>query len=288
MRILHISDVHLPFPEGSRRDAGMLHPKRMLAMLNYKLRRMKKYAEGETKLAGLEAWLEQEPVDWILYTGDSVNQGLEGEYLAAAPRMARTLGMARGGALAVPGNHDWYTEGSVRRYRRRMGARLPKSDRPEWAGREGFPLVRFMGEEAVAIGLNTAVPHFNFWDSSGLLRAEEAERTAEILDRPEVRDRRWVFVMTHYPYLDTDWLHGLRGTEALWKVLAGRRNVVLLHGHNHYAYEKRGPEGQPVFCAGSLTKDGAESFWLFEPYGDYLNARLGRWGGGRWWVGSEK
>lgn len=277
LRILHFGDVHLPFPEGAFRDPAVFHPKRLVALLNFWLRRGSKYAEAAQKLDGLCDFLRREPVDWILYTGDTLNQGLEKEYMAAAGPLSRTLAMARGGALAVPGNHDFYTRASVRHYRRLFGPRLPAGDLPGMAAPDGFPCVRFMGEEAVAIGLNSSVPHFPFWDSSGRLDAAELEVLGRLLDSPEIASRRWVFVMTHYPFLDTDRLHGLRGTAPFWKLLEGRKNIVLLHGHNHRPYLAKAPGGIPVFCSGSLTKRGAESFWLFEPFAGALNARRGTW-----------
>ena len=277
LRILHFGDVHLPFPEGALRDPAVLHPKRLLALVNFWLRRSDKYAAAAQKLDGLCDFLRREPVDWILYTGDTLNLGLEKEYMSAAEPLSRTLAMARRGALALPGNHDWYARASVRHYRRLFAPRLPESDLPGAAAGSGFPVVKFMGEEAVAVGINSAVPHFPFWDSSGRLDGAELEALGRLLDSPEIARRRWVFVMTHYPFLDTDWLHGLRGTEAFWKVLEGRKNVVLLHGHNHRNYVARAPGGIPVFCSGSLTKRGAESFWLFEPFAGALNSRRGVW-----------
>lgn len=282
MRILHFSDVHLPFPEGALRDPAVLHPKRLLALVNFRLRRSDKYAEARQKLDGLCDFLRQEPVDWILYTGDTMNLGLEKEYMEDAEPIARVLEMARKGALAVPGNHDLYAGASLRHYRRRFSKRFPKSDVPEAAvgakgSPGGFPSVRYMGQEAVAIGINSAVPRFPFWDSSGRLDAAELGALERLLDSPAVARRKWVFVMTHYPFLDTDCLHGLRNTEPFWRLLEGRRNVVLLHGHNHRIYLKQGPGGIPVFCAGSLSKRGAESFWLFEPFAGSLNARRGVW-----------
>lgn len=277
LRILHFGDVHLPFPEGALGNFGVMHPKRLVALLNYSARRAGKYADAAQKLDGLCDFLRREPVDWILYTGDTLNQGLEKEYMVAAEPLARVLGMARRGALAVPGNHDLYTGASVGFYRRLFGPRLPKGDLPEAAGKSGYPLVMFMGEEAVAIGLNSSVPHFAFWDSSGRLDGEEVAALGRLLDSPEVARRRWVFVLTHYPFLDTDWLHGLRGTDALWRVLEGRKNVVLLHGHNHRNYTATAPGGLPVYCCGSLSKRDAEAFWLFEPFAGALNARRGVW-----------
>ena len=61
-------------------------------------------------------------------------------------------------------------------------------------------------------------------------------------------------------------------------LLRGRSNLVLLHGHNHrpYTHLVHGT-ATPLYCAGSLSKHGAESFWLFDLFGDTLNARRGIW-----------
>ncbi len=112
LRILHFSDIHLPFPAGSFRAPGILHPKRLVALVNFYLRRGSKYARALQKLNGLNDFLRREPVDYLLFTGDTLNFGLEREFTGAAPRLAETLGLARRGALAVPGNHDLYTQDS--------------------------------------------------------------------------------------------------------------------------------------------------------------------------------
>lgn len=279
-RILHFSDVHLPFPPNALRDPAIFHPKRLISLLNLRVHRAEKYAAAQQKLDGLCDFLRREPVDWILYSGDTMNQGLEKEYMDDISPLSRTLSMARAGALAVPGNHDYYTRAALRHYRRFFAPRLPTGDRPDLRTPSGFPLVLFMGPDAVAIGLNSAVPHFPFWDSSGSLNPRELEVLSLLLADSDICQRKWIFLMTHYPFLDTDFLHGLRGTAPFWKLLetAGVTNrVVLLHGHNHRIYAKRTPSGIPVYCAGSLSKRDAESFWLFEPFGGALNARRGIW-----------
>ena len=278
MRILHFSDVHLPFPPGALRSPSMFHPKRLLAWLNFMMRRSAKYARAEQKLNGLCDFLRREPVDYVLYTGDTLNLGLEREYMTAAPRLAEALQLARCGALAVPGNHDYYTPGSIDYYQRYMGGTWPGSDLPAAVTQTGFPLVRFMGETAAAIALNSSVPHWAFWDSSGALDPGELEALRLLLADEQLAGRQHIFLMTHYPFLDSDRLHGLRHVEPLWDILKGHPQIVLLHGHNHKLYSKMVPGlNLPVYCAGSLSKEGAESFWLFEPMGASLNPRRGIW-----------
>ena len=135
-----------------------------------------------------------------------------------------------------------------------------------------------MGDDAVAVAFNTARPNFNFWNSSGRVPSLELDALKAILDRPDVSRRRHVFLMTHYPFDEAGYFHGLRNSRALLRLLHRRENLVLLHGHNHRPYTYFLPESTtPIFCSGSLSKAGAESFWLFEPFGDSLNPRRGVW-----------
>ena len=277
LRILHFSDVHLPVPPGAFRPPEILHPKRLLALLNFALRRGTKYADALQKLNGLRDFLVREPVDYLLFTGDTLNFGLEREFAVAVPRLAETLALARRGSLAVPGNHDLYTRSSLALHRKH-GAPLLRSDLPDSATPTGFPLVRWLGDDAVALAFNTARPNFAFWNSSGRVPTLELDALARLLDRPEIAARRRIFLMTHYPFDERGVLHGLRNSRALLALLRGRDNLVLLHGHNHRPYTRLVPgTATPLYCAGSLSKAGAESFWLFDLYGDALNARQGVW-----------
>ncbi len=277
LRILHFSDVHLPVPPGGFSTPAILHPKRLLAAINFQLRRSAKYTDALQKLNGLNEFLRREPVDYILFTGDSLNFGLEREFTAAAPRLAETLSLARRGALAVPGNHDLYTQASLALHRKHF-APLVRSDVPEAVTPTGYPLVRWMGDDAVAIAFNTARPNFNFWNSSGRVPALEIDAVRQLLDRPEIAARRHVFLMTHYPFDEAGYFHGLRNSRALTRLVQDRENLVLLHGHNHRPYTYFLPGTSiPLYCAGSLSKAGGESFWVFDLFGDTLNARRGMW-----------
>ena len=277
LRILHFSDVHLPFPAGAFRTPEIFHPKRLVALVNFFLRRGAKYAHAYQKLNGLNEFLRREPVDYLLFTGDTLNFGLEREFTAAAGRLAETFSLARRGALAVPGNHDLYTPASTL-FHRKFFAPLVSSDLPHAATPTGFPLVRWMGDDAVAIAFNTSRPNFNFWNSSGRVPALELDALQTLLDRPDIASRRHVFLMTHYPFDESGFFHGLRNARTLLRMLQGRDNLVLLHGHNHRPYTYFLPHSSiPLYCSGSLSKDGSESFWLFEPFGDALNARRGIW-----------
>ena len=276
LRILQFGDVHLPLPAGALGTPAVLHPRRIPAVVNYFLRRGRHYAAGTEKLAALAGFLRQEPVDWIFYAGDSVNMGLESEFRAARPRLEEVFRGVRRGVVAVPGNHDFYTRGSVGAFRRTM---------PAAPGGEGIDVRRLASGVAVA-AFETAHPHLEFWNSSGRLDEKPSEALRRWLDKPETVALERIFLLTHYPPDDSEFFHGLRGTKAVARLLFGRSNVVFLHGHVHKASVRSvdfGGTRLPVFCSGSLTKEGVESFWLHEvDDGGRMVSLLGRWSGNGW------
>ncbi len=288
LKILHFGDVHLPFPPGAWGTWAILHPKRVPAVVNYLLRRGRKYADGERKLSALHEFARREAVDWIVYTGDSVNMGLASEFVHAGPKIASMLGEAKQGAMATPGNHDWYTPGSPKNYRRWMTAG-EENDWPEAEAKgEGWPKVRFLDENSVLVGLNTARPHLAFWNSSGGVSAAQLEALERVLDDPAVAGRRYILLATHYPLDEAGAFHGMRGTERLMRVLAGRKGLSILHGHNHHAYQRVLPGTDiPLYCCGSLTKEGDESCRVYELFGGGLNARIARWKNARYSLEGE-
>lgn len=284
VRILHFGDVHLPLPPGALRTAAALHIRRIPAVVNYFLRRGRHYALGAQKLSALASFLRREPVDWVFYAGDSANMGLGSEFRAAAPKINEVLRTARHGAVAVPGNHDLYTRQSVEDFQRWMDL-AGKTDMPGVRGPDGWPVVRFLGEETAVVAFRTAHPHLEFWNSSGHLTADAWERLRRVLDDPGIAGLERVFLLTHYPLDEPGLFHGMRGVRRIAELLAGRRNVVVLHGHNHVNYIRSWKVVKaeiPLYCCGSLTKAGVEAFWLHEHSDGRWIARRGRWTGEEW------
>lgn len=263
LSIVHFSDIHLPLPPGGGRERGMLHPKRALAAINYVLRRSHRYAGGMDKVRALHAFLDSHPADFLFYTGDSVNYGLESE-LSRASRVVRSLlGRAKVRAVAVPGNHDLYTPRAVEDYQKAFAFCEPAGGRPE---------VVELSEQAAAVTLSSAVPHFAFWDSTGALDADELAKLAEILDKEEMRRKAVVFLLMHYPPQDAHDLHSLRKPKALLELLAAHPNVQVCHGHRHKRSVETLPAGQKQYGAGSLTGEGRAGFWRYELDGGVLSA----------------
>lgn len=263
LSIVHFSDIHLPFPEGSGGGWGMVHPKRALAVVNYVLRRARRYAGGMEKIRALHAFLDAHPADFLFYTGDSVNYGLESELLRASRTVRGLLSRARIRALAVPGNHDFYTPRAVRDYAAAFSFCEPAGGRPEAVE---------LSAQAAAVTLSSAVPHLAFWDSTGAVPAEELDRLAEILDSDAMRRKAVVFLLMHYPAKDARNLHALRHPEALLAFLAAHPNVQVCHGHKHWRSVEALSATQNQYGAGSLTGEGRAGFWRYELDGGVLTA----------------
>lgn len=279
--IVHFSDVHLPFPPGAFRTGRILHPKRLAALLNFVFRRSRKYIHGEQKLTAFATFLQENPVDYLLYTGDTVNLGLEAEFLAAAPKLRTVLLQAKGGALTTPGNHDLYLKDSLPPFATYMD-KLDAGDTPvQTAG--GFPRVKWMGDEAVAISLNSAKPNPLIWKSSGRFPQEELDALKALLERRDIAGRKYIFVMTHFAVGDADGLHGLENAADFLDIVKDKPNITILHGHNHHTYSQRLPGVQPpVYCSGSLTKENDEGFLHYELTAAGLNVRRGIWKNARY------
>lgn len=275
--IIHFSDVHLPFPPGALRTSHIWHPKRLTALINFALRRSGKYAEGEQKLSAFRSFLRENPVDYLFYTGDSTNLGLEAEFIVTTPKIRETLQQATKGYLLTPGNHDIYLNDS-HRYFRRYVAPWCQSDLPKFRTETGFPLVKWIGDHAVAISLNTAKPNPLIWKSSGRFQIPELNALQQILERKEIRERRHIFLLTHFALAEHDPFHGLENAGALFDLIRDRADMSLLHGHNHRLYVQQLAGLRPrLYCAGSLTKKGAESFLHYEWNGSDFSVKRGIW-----------
>src|SRR5262249_30095625 len=148
--IAHFSDVHALSLDGVSPWAFL--NKRLAGFANLRLRRRNKHP-----VALFEAIVEDlnrtEP-DEVIVTGDLTNLSLPPEF-----SLARRIldGIRRGPehVTVVPGNHDVYTLGALRR-RLFAGAVAPYA-LSDGASEVEFPVVRVRGELAI-VGVSTALP----------------------------------------------------------------------------------------------------------------------------------
>lgn len=232
LRIAHLSDPHLPPPDG-RLGWRDIASKRLLSRIAW---RRKRHRHRPEVLAGLLADLRAQAPDHVVLTGDLTNFATAEEFAAA-----RTWLEGIGSAEAVtvsPGNHDALV---------RSRGDDPFGAWRDWLGddpAEAFPKVRVRGEVAL-INLCSAVPtalHL----AQGRLGADQIARLAEVL-REQGEAGRFRLVLVHHPIAEgaISGRKALTDAAALRAVLGREGAELILHGHAHEALVTRvpGPAG---------------------------------------------
>ncbi|MFP4500439.1 MAG: metallophosphoesterase family protein [Candidatus Hydrogenedentota bacterium] len=221
-RFVHIADLH--FWEVVLNPLKLLN-KRMLGNANVVLRRRhefqvhfaEEYADAVAALG----------INTAVLTGDFTSTATEREFEAA---QAFTRGLAARGleVVVMPGNHDVYTFGSVRRKRFEVcfGDYMPA---------KGYPARLDLPGGTPLIIVPTVTP--NILSSKGRITpAQVAASQALVRDTPDTP----VVVAGHYPLLHrthaytTSSGRQLRNAASLRAMLAGaERDILYVAGHVH-------------------------------------------------------
>ncbi len=240
--LAHLSDVHLgPLPRFAFR---YWNTKRVLGYLNW--HRGRKFGHVRPVLDRLVADLKAQTPDHIAVSGDLVNIGLPGEYIAAE-RWLTELGSPNG-VTVVPGNHDIYTHlTDDPGYRRWAPYMTPNSAGAGFSppGHDGFPFVRCFDAVAL-IGLNSAVPTRPFY-AGGRLGPDQWAAAAKVLAELGAKGFHRV-VLIHHPPLPglASPPKALEDAVALDSVLKLQGAELVLYGHNHRSKTVaiNGPQGR--------------------------------------------
>ena len=285
MRVLHFSDPHfdlslktIPFKKW--------FGKRAIGALNLLGGRGKKFDDAEEKIQALIEFKETNSIDLTICTGDYTALGLEAEIINAAEIIA-PLATPEDRFITVPGNHDIYLYDSLNHnsFNRYFG-RFMHSDLPQYRVDEFFPFVRLFDEVAV-IGLNSAKPNPIPWRSDGFIPTEQLKAFEDILKDKRVKDK-FILVITHYAPRNHKGLpdtknHGLINADDFLQSCKPIKKGAILTGHIHRAFKVNLKDLHiPLFCAGSVSMEGRESFWLFDITKDSLKASKGIFKNGRY------
>ncbi len=256
VRLLHISDIHLPAPAGALRFREWACVKRVLGGLNYGVRRRRAFREAPRRVGELAAFARDQQVDCILFTGDISSLGAEGE-LAAARRVVQPLIEAAPTFLCLSGNHDVYVERDS--WRRAFGDVSPHT-----GDEEAWPRKAVLGDGLTVWLLDSARPLRSPFLSNGRIARRVLGRLSDRLDRG---DGYRLVALHHGPWRaggrPDGYRHGLADRAALERVLEERPRLAVLHGHLHRGFRLEGPGRPTVFCAGSATQEGLAGAWLF-------------------------
>jgi 3',5'-cyclic AMP phosphodiesterase CpdA len=253
-RLAHLSDPHLgPLPDPKLLQ---LFSKRLLGYLNWQRNRSK--IMGGNHLEQLVEDMKAQAPDHIAVTGDLVNIALPLE-ISGARAWLDELGPPDQVSV-VPGNHDAYVRGAVKkartawwRYMRGDG----EDDVPsEKVGSEAtFPYVRKRGDIAI-IGVTTGRATAP-WFASGRVGTKQSRRLRAILEELAEEKLFRVVLIHHPPFKNaTKWHKRLSDASRLRTVVKLAGAELILHGHTHIdSFESiEGPDGPvPVIGVPSAT-----------------------------------
>jgi 3',5'-cyclic AMP phosphodiesterase CpdA len=250
MKLAHLSDPHLgPLPDPKLLQ---LFSKRILGYLNWQRNRAKSMGGGT--LDQLIADLKSQAPDHIAVTGDLVNIALPLEIMGAR-QWLEEVGTPDG-VTVVPGNHDAYVPGALKKavtaWKPYMsGDDGDQADTPEAT----FPFVRIRGETAL-IGVSTARASAP-WFATGRVGGKQARQLRDILTDLGERDLFRVVMIHHPPFRHaTHWHKRLSDASRVRAVLKRAGAELVLHGHTHVntRSEVDGPNGPiPVIGVSSAT-----------------------------------
>jgi 3',5'-cyclic AMP phosphodiesterase CpdA len=273
VRLAHFSDIHLTTrPLGwALRD---LRSKRLTGWFHLRaLGRGRQFRQAHDVARALILEFRERKPDLIVFSGDATALGFAAE-TAHAARWLHVGDAELPPAIAVPGNHDYYTRPSVR------SATFEKDFAPwqvgERVGPEPYPFAQRIGPLWL-IGVNSCTANVRPWDASGAVGPAQRDRLRDLLKQLSPGPR---VLVTHYPVCLADGrpesrFHGLRDLEATVRVAADGGVGLWLHGHRHHAYYLAEPPQAPfpVVCAGSASQLGRAGFGQLTIRGQHLTGR---------------
>jgi len=272
IRLAHFSDVHLPSDRlGSRvRD---VFGKRASGWVNVAvLGRRRRFRFANAVVESLRREFRERSFDQLVFYGDATTMAFEREMNEAAER----LGVGDPGlppCLAVPGNHDLYTYGAVRR--RVFEFAFSAWQQGERADPDHtYPFAKKVGHVWL-IALNSARANLFPWDATGKVGAAQLDRLKALAAQLDSGPR---IVVSHYPLLTRG-----RKPEARWHRLKDWKRVLdaaaacgvnlWLHGHKHAWYVL--PPGPDLpFPSINVGSTAQEKLWGYHEYtieGRHLN-----------------
>ncbi|MEP3048239.1 MAG: metallophosphoesterase [Roseibium sp.] len=281
-KLAHLSDPHLgPLPDPKLLQ---LFSKRILGYLNWQRNRSK--IMGGNYLEQLIEDMKSKTLDHIAVTGDLVNIALPLEISGARTWLEEIGGP--NDVSVVPGNHDAYVPGAVRKARTAWwpymsGDNAAPAPAQNVRGEATFPYVRRRGDVAL-VGVTTGRPSAP-WFATGRVGAKQCQRLRTTLEELRKENLFRVVLIHHPPFENaTRWHKRLADASQFRAVLKRAGAELILHGHTHIdSFETiEGPGGQiPVIGVPSATsapggKKPAARYNLFsiEKTDDGWNCRM--------------
>ena len=285
LRFLHCSDIHLLSLSGVGPHRFL--NKRLTGGINLMLSRSRHH--DERLFDRMVEHARTHAVDRVVVTGDLSNLALDEEFEHIAAKLD-AIGLP---VTVIPGNHDAYTRGSVRkqRFERHMlrfmsGERLGGLPSPAAASIDHYPFVQRYDGVAL-IGVSTAHASLPLW-AIGTVGPEQLQRLDRMLDELG-REGLTRIVLIHHPVMPgvAKARHHLTDLDAFAAVIARRGAELILHGHEHELIEGTiaGPQ-RPALVHGissgtnvSQRPERRAAFSVYEASRDGIARSLHCWDG---------
>lgn len=265
LRLVHFSDIHV-FESKAAWRAREMFSKRVTGWVNNRLLpRGKKFKDATDILKRLVDDIYRQKPDLLLFSGDATTLGVEEEFALAA-KILRVHEAGSLPALAVPGNHDYYTRRSVR-----LGL-FEKHFAPWLVGDRiaghTYPFGRAAGPLYI-VGVNSSTPGRWMWDARGKVGPAQLRRLKQLLAKPQAANLPKV-LLTHYPIVlpsgrPEKRFRRLRDLPDVLDVVSDGGVRLWLHGHRHMPYSVEPTHGRPIhaLCVGSGTQ---KDLWTYAEY----------------------
>lgn len=250
-KLAHLSDPHLgPLPDTK---LIQLFSKRILGYLNWHRNRSK--AMGGSYLDQLVTDVKAQSPDHIAITGDLVNIALPLEIIGARQWLEEVGAPAD--VSVVPGNHDAYVPGALKKARAAWYPYMCSDEAADLSSASDatFPYVRRRGNIAL-IGVSTARPSAP-WFATGRVGSSQAKELRSVLDQLRTEGLFRVIMIHHPPFKRaTHWHKRLSDASRVRAVVKRAGAELILHGHTHIDSSEQidGPDGPvPVIGVPSAT-----------------------------------
>lgn len=240
MKFVHFGDLHVWSQFFAWRE--LQYPKRWLGPINLRLKRHKRFPPAY-RLPAIDAIIKEE-TDIAIYTGDFTSFSLREEFVMASALFERIFEKVGDGFIAIPGNHDRYTEASVRKgHLEDYLTFLPKER----------VFTKQLAARITVVGVDHSYPCL--LRSNGIVKDEVHAQLVETMERMK-KTNQIVILMGHYPFVTPPehpetWEHKLIGEEKMLELVQSFKPKLYLHGHKHVRWSVR-PESCPdTLCLNS-------------------------------------
>lgn len=254
LRLLHYSDVHLTVPDLGWRPRDVLS-KKAVGWVNVRfLGRGRRFKHAAVVADAMIADARKRGHDAVVFSGDATKLAFEPEFAFAA----KQLGVGDSSlppAVAVPGNHDYYTRRDERsgKFERHFAPWLVG----ERIGDQPYPFARRVGHVWL-VGVNSGHRGRLNATASGRMGDGQLRRLVQLCRTLGPGPR---ILVTHYPLRNAAGrveprAHRLRDHERALAAATEAGIGLWLHGHIHtpFVLLPTAAIPFPVVCAGSATQ----------------------------------